>query len=217
MSKFIDLTGKKFNRLTVIKRAENSRDNKAQWECVCTCGNITTVRATCLKSGSTKSCGCLNKERSKTFGGITTHGMSNTPEYDSWEHIVQRCANPKNDCFKNYGARGITICNEWLNDFMAFYNHIGPKPSKNHSVDRIDNNSGYKPGNVRWATPREQSNNSRNNRKITIRGWTLTVAQWARFAGIKQATLWYRLRAGWHCERAIFSPIKVQYRKHKTP
>jgi hypothetical protein len=218
MSKAINLTGKIFTRLTVIKRAKNSKGNKARWECKCTCGKTVIVSAASLKSKheSTKSCGCLQKENYKKFGGVKTHGMSNTDEYNSWEHIVQRCTNPNNTSFHNYGARGITICSEWRNDFMAFFNYIGPKPSKNHSVDRINNNSGYKPGNVRWATQTQQANNSRHNRKITVSNVTLTVAEWARFVGINQATLWYRILAGWPKEKAIFSSVKTQYRSHKT-
>lgn len=214
---FKDLTGKVFTRLTVIKRAKNSKDNKAQWECLCICGNTIIVRAASLKSKfeSTKSCGCLQREYQKAFSGTKTHGMTNTDEYGSWEHIVQRCTNPNNDGFHNYGARGITICDEWRNDFMAFFNHIGPKPSKKHSIDRINNNSGYKPGNVRWATPIQQANNHRRNHRITISKLTLTVAEWARFVGINQATLWYRILAGWPKEKAIFSSVKTQYRSHK--
>lgn len=198
MSKLIDLTGQTFNRLFIISRAENSRSGRAMWKCQCSCGNTTTARGESLTSGNTKSCGCL----------VTKHGMTKTSEFKVWQAIIDRCCNPNCTAFKNYGGRGITICDEWKNDFMAFFNHVGKLPSHKHSIDRIDNDGNYEPGNVQWTKSKNQANNRRNNRHITLHGWTLTTAQWADFIGIDSRTIWERLGYGWHPAKAIFQPIK---------
>lgn len=205
-SNFKDFTNQKFNRLTVICRAENTHGGKVRWRCKCACGNIAMVTSDHLRSGHTKSCGCLKV--SLLVKRNTIHGLTNTPEYKTWEHIIQRCTNPNSQDFKDYGGRGITICGEWRNSFMTFFNHIGKKPSPKHSVDRIDNNCGYRPGNVRWATQQEQNNNCSRNRCITIKNHTMTMTQWATFVGIDKGTLWNRLKKNWPIEKAIFKPVR---------
>lgn len=127
-------------------------------------------------------------------------------EYMAWWHMKSRCTDPKHPSFSDYGARGIAVCAEWLNDWRAFVAHVGPRPSKKHSLDRIDNARGYEPGNVRWATATEQSRNRRSNLELTVRGEKLCVAAWAERVGISRHVIYDRLRRGWDAERAIFTP-----------
>lgn len=206
MSKIIDLTGKIFHKLTVLKRAKKTQNHYACWECLCECGNVTVVCGNDLRTGHTGSCGCLRKELAfkKTF----VHGMSNTSTYNTWFHMINRCYNPADSTFANYGGRGITVCQKWRNDFMAFYKDVGERPSKKHSIDRIDTNGDYNPTNVRWATQKEQCNNKRNNINITINGQMHTAIQWASLVGIEPNTLYARLRRGWPPEKAILAPIR---------
>lgn len=206
MSRLIDLTGQPFGRLTVLERAEN-KNGRVYWKCECACGNITNIQADRLVAGTTQSCGCLNKERVKQSN--STHGMSNTPEFHTWEGIIKRCTNPKAIGFKRYAGRGITICDEWRHDFMAFYNHVGKKPTSKHTIERINNNLGYKPGNIKWATRQEQANNTRRNHNITLHSWTMNVTQWAKFIGVKQGTISERINHyNWPPAKAIFQPVK---------
>ena len=202
MSKFIDLTDQKFDRLTVLERVENTKKGRACWKCQCSCGNTTTVPSGDLRSGKTKSCGCLNNEL--RLKRSTTHGMTHSPEYNVWHHMIKRCHNPTNDRFKDYGGRGITVCDEWRHDFMAFYNHVGKRPSKKLMIERVDNSKGYIPGNVIWETRQAQANNKRNNHKITIHGWTMNLCQWARFVGKNYHLVQYRLKKGWPPAKAIW-------------
>lgn len=206
---FIDLTGQVFYRLTVVKqvkRVKQTNQKAIRWWCQCSCGKIVNIVGHSLRRGLTKSCGCLHKEtiRNNRF----VHGNSRTPENRAWRGMIQRCTNPNNPAFKNYGGRGITICDEWRHDFMAFYNHVGKKPSSKHSIDRIDNNLGYFPNNVKWATRYEQNNNSRHNHIITVKNQTMTLTQWAIWAKISPKTLKRRIHAGWSAEKAIFKPVK---------
>lgn len=188
-SKHIDLTGQIFNKLTVIKRVPNDKYGGATWLCHCICGNYKPVPAGNLKRGHIKSCGCgMNK----------THGHSGaTPEYRIWQSIKYRCNVPTSKDYKNYGGRGIVICKEWEHDFVSFYNYVGKRPSKIHSIDRYPNKNGnYEPGNVRWATPRQQAQNVRNNVVLTHDGKTMVLMEWARTLGIGQDNIRYHLGQG---------------------
>lgn len=206
MSKFIDLTGKTFGRLTVVERAENDKWNKTQWKCKCSCGNINIVLGHSLRCGDTKSCGCLRTEI--LAKGNFVHGMVYSPEYNTWEKMIQRCRNPNNQAFKYYGGRGIEVCQEWKDSFLVFYNHVGKRPSPKHSIDRIDNDGNYEPGNVKWSLRVEQANNKQNNRNITINGKTMSLFQWAHFVGMSPHTLYGRISRNWPPEKAVFCPIK---------
>jgi hypothetical protein len=146
--KLIDLTGKQFRRLRVKAYAQDRK-----WLCVCNCGALITVDGSHLRRGHTKSCGCLRKQR------MTKHGMSRSPEYRSWVSMKQRCFNPRNPAYENYGGRGIIICEEWL-CFEAYFADTGTRPPE-CSLDRIDNDGNYEPGNVRWATRQQQRQNQR--------------------------------------------------------
>lgn len=209
MTKVQDLTGQTFGRLSVIERAEN-RGGRRYWLCSCECGKQKEVEAQNLKSGRVLSCGCLRDSNMSRIGKTNqTHGQSvrETPEYRAWRHIVQRCCNPLHKQFKGYGGRGITVCDEWKNNFQSFFNYIGKRPSSKHSVDRINNNLGYEPNNVRWATTAEQNSNRRDNHVVEIDGVRYTLAEAIRLNGLRSNVVRQRLALGWTHERALSEPI----------
>lgn len=200
-----ELIGHRFGRMVVVAFAERAK-RKRWWLCRCDCGTEKKACHTDLLTGATKSCGCLSVEhRAKGWAASTTHGQGGklrTPTYNSWHKMKQRCLNPKNDEYSNYGGRGITVCERWL-DFENFLADMGPRPTGT-SIDRFpDKNGNYEPGNCRWATAKEQNNNMRKNIFLEYGGTRLTVAQWARRLGISPGTLHGRLRSGWSVERAL--------------
>lgn len=204
MPPFIDLTGKPFGRLTVRKQIHGTK--YTSWECSCSCGQIIIATTNSLRSKKTKSCGCLRRELGAKM--LTTHGMNNSPEHRAWRHMKERCCNPNTKDFKNYGGRGITICEEWRKSFMAFFNYIGKKPHKNYSIDRINNNGNYEPGNTKWSDKKTQANNSRRNYHITIDGVTKNIAQWADEKSISRFTICNRLHMGWSPEKSVLHPAR---------
>jgi hypothetical protein len=132
-----------------------------------------------------------------------THGMYGTPEYEAWACMKSRCFNKNNNNYQRYGARGITVCQEWVNSFEAFFAYIGRRPSKNHSLERLKNDGNYEPGNVKWGTKEEQDNNRRTNNLLTAFGETMTVARWERRKGLPKGIVWQRLQRGWTAEDAL--------------
>lgn len=131
------------------------------------------------------------------------HGFSNTRIYHIWENMKSRCLNPNDQAFSYYGGRGITVCDAWSESFEAFRRDMGEPPSDKHSIDRIDNDGNYEPGNCRWATQREQMNNIRTNRRLTINGVTRTVSEWARAAGVPHRLIFQRLSRGWPLDQIL--------------
>lgn len=202
-----DLTGQRFGRLTAIRYAGKSAGKQTLWECRCDCGNTTIVQQQNLKNGHTKSCGCysveLCTERTKT------HGESSTRLYTIWHDMISRCYSEKHHSYCNYGGRGISVCDEWKSDFLNFKKWaIENGYEKNLSIDRIDTNGNYCPGNCRWATNRTQANNTRRNLYYTVNGEKDTLSNICRKNNLPYVTISSRVRNGWSIEKAISTPIK---------
>ncbi len=207
MARIIDLTGQKFGRLTVIKRIEN-KGKYTNWLCKCDCGNQTEATSHILRKGEKKSCGCLHREF--IINKNKVHEKSNTRLYRIYVGMKQRCYKVSEPCYKYYGGRGIKICNEWLQDFMSFYNWaIANGYKENLTIDRIDVNGNYEPNNCRWATRKEQMNNMRTNRLLTYKGITKNISEWAKEYKIPYDVLQNRItKHGWSIERALTQPVK---------
>lgn len=159
MAPFRDLVGEQFGRLTVV--ALVSRHRVSVWRLRCVCGNEIVAPSTVLGCGNTRSCGCFKLERNREVPFV--HGQTRTPTYRSWSHAKERCYNPNTKNYPEYGGRGIRMCDEWRNNFAAFFAYIGPKP-RGYLLDRINNDGHYEPGNVRWVTHKESANNRRRQR-----------------------------------------------------
>ena len=196
MGRFIDLTGQRFCRLIVVKREENIKKGVTRWRCKCDCGNEIITTTTALKTGGCKSCGCLHVESARKQGlASKKHGDVGTRLYRIWPNMKTRCYNIKNNNYKRWGARGIFVCTEWLNDFISFKTWaLNNGYKEDLLIDRIDNNGPYSPENCRWATPLEQANNTRKVRLIKYNGEELSLNAWARKLGIAVTTLYNRLK-----------------------
>lgn len=210
MCAFADMTGKRFGKLSVIRLISHDKQQNAVWECLCDCGTKKNIRGYNLRNGSIKSCGCLQRE---AVGNIKrTHGMYNTKLYHVWQAMKSRCFNPKNKRFKDYGFRGITVADTWM-DFEKFYEWAKQSGYKEGlSIDRINNNGNYEPSNCRWATSGEQAINKRNNIKIKFRGTEKTLSEWCADFGLKYGTAKSRILRGWDIETAFLKPIQKRTR-----
>lgn len=204
MSLCEDLTGKRFNKLVVLYRDENGKGGKSRWRCLCDCGTETTVSGTNLKTGAVKSCGCLRHMKHDT------HHLSNTRLYRIWHMMKNRCYLKNHHAYSDYGARGITVCAEWKDNFEAFYTWaISNGYSENLTIDRIDNNGSYSPTNCRWATRKEQVNNRRSCVLITYNGETKNLMQWCELLNLPYKLIHQRMRLkNISFEEAISIPIK---------
>lgn len=201
--RFENLEGKKFNYLTVIERVKKENSKQTYWKCKCECGNITITTSPHLKDGHTRSCGCLQKQKMKEI--MTTHNLSNTRIFKIWCGIKDRTMRTTHKSHKNYGAKGIKMCDEWMNSFEAFYNWaINNGYQEYLTIDRINNNDDYKPNNCRWITMKAQQNNRTNNHNITYKGITHTMKEWSEILGINYTTLSMRLnKYNWSVERSF--------------
>lgn len=203
-----NLLGKTFGRLTVIAAAEN-KGHKTMWECRCECGNIVVVRSSCLKSRETKSCGCYQRECASD--NAAKHRGFGTRLYAVWNSMRQRCYNPNNHAFHNYGGRGITICKEWddFGNFRDWAMQTGYDDNAPHgecTLDRIEVNGPYSPANCRWVNMKEQAVNKRETPRLCYNGETHTLMEWADITGLKYQTIWKRYSRGLSAN-AVLKPV----------
>lgn len=206
MGKRRNLIGEKFGRLEVISEAGSSKQGRRLWKCKCTCGNVTILNTNVLTSGTTKSCGCFRGEAVRDR--MRTHGMSHSRLFSIWSAMKQRCYNKNFHQYKHYGGRGVTICDKWLNNFKAFYDWaMANGYAEDLTIDRKDNDKGYSPDNCRWITNKEQQNNKRTNRVLTLNGETHTASEWSEIIGISRKLIEDRVvRLGWSDEKALTTP-----------
>lgn len=190
-----NLVGREFGELIVLNFSYFRHG--AVWNCLCVCGNYHQVRSDVLLAGRSESCGCVTYEPVNK-----THGKKGSRVYGIWCAMLQRCLNPNVANYENYGGRGIKVYPFWLK-FENFYAYIGDPPSETHSLDRIDVNGNYEPGNVKWATPSEQQRNRRDNRRLTFKEQTKSLPDWADIVDIKVSTITGRLHRGWSVEDAL--------------
>lgn len=215
MGRFIDLTGKTFNRITALKRAEDyispTGKHSTVWFCRCRCGTEKSIRSNALLNGRAQSCGCLNLEIVRRNNSGFKHGLRHTRIYTIWCNMKARCTNPKADRFANYGGKGVAVCKEWFNDFMAFYDWaIANGYSDSLSIDRADSGGNYEPNNCRWATADTQANNKTTNRFVEYNGGTKTISEIAKEEKIPYDRIYQRVaRYKWDIDRAVREPSFV--------
>lgn len=225
MSNKINIIGQKFSRLTVVNECNERRNKKIFWQCKCDCGKYVDVVSQHLRTGATRSCGCLfTEEHTKriTTHGLTKRGNKKPSEYIIWSGMISRCTNTKEERYKDYGGRGIMVCNRWLHSFENFFADMGQKPTELHSIDRINTNGNYEPGNCRWATDIEQARNKRNNIVIEHNNQTLVLSDWAQILNANPASIKYMLKTfsfndihNFFTDRNGFKTIKMWKRENK--
>lgn len=219
----LELIGKRFGRLTVLEvstpKIYPSGRVTPRYTCECECGNKKIVTRDCLIKDKTKSCGCLFKETRLQFlthGHSSSHGIQ-TPTYKSWGSMLQRCLNPNNPAYYNYGGRGIRVCEQWR-VFANFLKDMGEKPSADFSIERKDNDGNYEPGNCKWSTRVEQNTNQRRNLFFTIRGKTGCLSELIKHFGVNKCRTRARIELGWEPELAFFAPknFRPLVRNHRS-
>lgn len=198
-----DITGMKFGRLTVLRLSHKDNRHECHWLCKCDCGNEKTVSGNKLRSGNTKSCGCMQKEfldgrmRRK-------HGLTNTKLYATWENMKHRCSDPNNWMYPHYGGRGIKVCEEWLDSSTFFEWALSHGYEEGLSIERTNVNGNYEPNNCKWVPIEEQYLNRTDSHFVTAFGKTQTISEWAKESGLKYDTIERRLNQyGWDAERAV--------------
>ena len=196
------MIGDVFGKLTVLSKAK--LPGRTRWLCQCECGQQKTILAYNLKSGASRSCGCVVRTKKNTA----------RPEYQIWSNMKGRCFTPSANFYERYGGRGVTVCDRWKNSFSDFYDDMGERPGPRYSLDRYPNKDGnYEPGNVRWATDVDQANNRSNNRIVEYLGQTMTLTEAARASGtsLNEASIRYRLDdLGWDIVAALETPSRYR-------
>lgn len=205
-----DISDIRFGRLVAVRFVDVVNTN-ARWLCQCDCGKTKIVHACALKNKATTSCGCYHLEK------VTIHGRWKQPEYQAWKKAIDRCTNENCKYFKNYGGRGITVCERWMghDGLENFISDMGPKPSPKHSIDRINNDGNYEPGNCRWATWKEQERNRQHHVYLEFDGQKKTVGEWAEITGIPYPTIRTRMRKNYPPDK-ILVPAKPRKRRVKA-
>jgi hypothetical protein len=188
-----DITGQRFGRLIALGDI-GARKKSRLWACVCDCGQHVEVTYKLLVTGKTRSCGCLMRDTRKT--ACRTHGGTHLPEYSTWSGAIERCYNEHCIAYPGYGGRGIKVCERWRESFENFYQDMGPRPSEKHSLDRIDNNGDYEPGNCRWATQKQQMRNTRKSLMLEMDGEVKCLAEWCEIYGVKYGKAFYHIQRG---------------------
>ena len=213
MSKLIDISGEKFNNLLVVGRDYKGKSGKAYWKCLCDCGNETIVSGSNLRNGSVKSCGCLNYSSKNK-----THGMSKSSLYNIWNGMKFRCTNKNSESYKDYGGRGISVCEEWFNNPQSFIEWALKNGYKEGlTIDRIDNEKDYCPENCRWISKGEQAKNRRMNYCIEYKGETKTLWELCEELNLNYNLVHNRIKKlGWSLEKAINTPVNENKRNMKA-
>lgn len=191
---FKDLAGLRFGRWTVISRGP-TKFTRIHWNCVCDCGTFKEVSGCHLARGKSTNCGCLRPERTRAIR--LKHGKSDTVEHNIWMAMIHRCRNEDGTAWHNYGGRGISVCQRWLDNFESFLSDMGQRPSPQHSIDRIDVNGNYEPSNCRWATKKEQSRNQRKNIIVDMDGRPVSLAEACETTGVNYGAAKWRVHAGY--------------------
>jgi hypothetical protein len=202
-------SGDRYGMLTIVSEAESTYDNRGRrlryFNTICDCGNSKIGNLNYIRSGRLKSCGIKHNK------GNYKHGGRRSPEYNIWTLMLKRCNNKNDLAYKNYGGRGIAV---GFSSFEEFISEVGCRPSKDYSIDRIDNDLGYISGNVKWSTRDEQANNKRSNIMFTIGDETLCIEKWCKKLGIKRGTFTTRIKLGWDVERALTTPVRGKKIEH---
>lgn len=202
-----DLAGLRFGRLVAVRRVAN-KGTLSAWECWCDCGSVVVVRRQDLRRGKQKSCGC--KAHDNLIERNTKHGATGTRPYRIWKAMKTRCYNPRVPTFKDYGARGITVCDRWIESFAAFWADMGSSYREGLTIDRIDNDKGYRPENCRWADQKTQNRNTRQNHVVDSPLGRMTMGELAELSGLSMDTIKRRVYAGWSSDR-LLDPIDKRF------
>lgn len=212
-----DLTGQRFGRLTVVRLSERRSGRKTFWICKCDCGNEKIVRSDIIKSGNTRSCGCLHKEQAiRNVSKNHKHKMSYTPLHYRWLNIKDRCNNSRNGSYQRYGGRGIKVCEEWNNNFQAFYDWAVSNGYKESlSIERKDVNKGYSPSNCEWIPMIEQANNRRSTIWIKHEDEKMNLMQLSKKVGINYGTLLRRYNNGYRGD-SLIRPLEFKSAKKRN-
>jgi hypothetical protein len=195
----LDLSGEKFGRWVVVGQSHKNASGEVFWLCRCECGGEKSVKAGSLRSGRSTSCGCAHLD------AVTSHGMTKTPTFKSWESMKQRCLNQKAPDYHSYGGRGIKVHEAWRDSFPQFLADMGERP-EGTTLDRIDVDGDYEPSNCRWATLKTQQRNRRVTSAITHNGATRSLAEWAELTGVPSKILGWRIKVGWDTASALTTP-----------
>lgn len=199
--------GDRFGMLTVISEGPRhitaGGEPKRTWVCACDCGGSSVAAGGNLRTGNTESCGCRKREAGKTAN--RSHGGSSDPEYAVWSSMIARCTRETDPSFGDYGGRGISVCPQWRDDYAAFILDMGRRPGLGFSIERIDNDGNYEPGNVKWATDVEQARNTRRNRIVEYNGRSMPLSEACEISGVPYGRAKNRIRDGWP-EDKLFDP-----------